>query len=134
MSTQSKIVNLWFLFILGGLIHTVVELLPLFFMPSIVIEGASTDGIAVATWFSIVMYLIPMTLILAIQLTEATWLRLVNLVVAVAALLLSAMHPMELFEAEELNVAQLLLMSFIVLSMIVLVAQSWCWFRPKTSE
>lgn len=131
MHIQNKMTNLWLLFILGGLIHTMMELLPLFFVSSIVVDGGSSEHIMPAVWFTLIMYMIPMLLILAIQFIEATWLRVINLVAAVIALLLNISHPAELFEAPEINIPQLILMSFLIVLSVLLTSQSWKWFKTK---
>lgn len=131
MQLQQKISNLWFVILFGLTVHTLLSLMPLFFVPAIGPEDGTLEGVESAKWFTLILNVIPLLLVVLIQLLSAKWLKLTNFVVSALLLVMNGLHPMELFGGESVDWSQFVLMLFIFLTNLALAAQSWKWFKSE---
>ncbi len=128
MTTQSKIIVLWGLFLLGMVFHSLIGLMPLFFGESVAIAestGKMPDSMA---YMSLTFYLLPMVCIIVSLYTASQWHRVMNLIVATGFASASIFH---LVAEVSSGVVQVILLTFVFIVTAILAWTSYNWVREK---
>lgn len=124
-----RICDLWLAVVLGFMTHTLLEFLPLFFGQSIAAESADISALPTTNWMMVAILTLPLLLVVLINLSEAVWLRYLNIAVAALFLVLNISHPMELFGQDVFAYHQLAVMLLIIVANLALVYVAWLWVK-----
>lgn len=118
-----KIVVLWVAIICGFALHTLADLLPLFWGENITIEATGNAPAGLLTFMMTVSYLIPVVGILCVLYgCRRPW-RIGNAILATLMFLFNLFHLSELFTG--FSVAQLPLLPVILVISGILCMESW---------
>lgn len=118
-----KIVVLWVAVICGFALHTLADLLPLFWAENITIEATGNAPAGLLAFMMVVSYLIPVVGILCVLYGHSRPWRIGNTVLAALMFLFNLFHLSELFTG--FSVVQLPLLPVILVISGILCMDSW---------
>lgn len=95
---KSKIVALWLVLMLGLIVHTMLEILPLFAGESIAVESQEVNSAMLTTFSAVIMFLIPVVGILFTLYARNRGTAIVALVIASLYGVANLLHMSDLFQ------------------------------------
>ena len=75
MTNRQKIITLWTVFLFGMTFHSLLAIMPVFFGADAAIPGSTGSVPDSMMWMSLLIYLLPMSLIVLILFTEKNGLK-----------------------------------------------------------
>lgn len=134
MTKQVRIALLWLTVAVGYVYHTICEMMPLFAGASIASDELTIEQVpAMATFTSVIAFLVPIIGLLCSCYGKQRWVLIVNLVIAALSFIMSLMHMGgELFASFSWGQATVLPFISIVLALIII--DLWRMMRTKREK
>ncbi len=131
MSNRTKIVMLWTAFLFGMIFHSLLAMMPLFWGQSVAMtqEQIAAHPITPMMWVVLFFYLVPMIFIVITSLTEAKWNRIANFVFSILFTLMNIWHLIGHAGESPVDGRQILLLTFVLISGIILNIVSYRWIK-----
>lgn len=129
MERQTKIAILWIAVMCGLVVHSLADLMPLFWSENIAISQDSAAPKGLLMFMMIVTYLVPVIGILCTLFWNGRFGKLTNAVLATLIMLFNIFHCSELLD---FNPVQLPLLPVIMIVSIILCV--WCWKNTKSDH
>ncbi|MCK4226456.1 hypothetical protein KAX29_06160 [candidate division WOR-3 bacterium] len=131
MSNRAKIVTLWIVFLFGMVFHSLLAMMPIFWGESVAMspELIAKNPIAPMMWMSLFFYLIPMIVIAMVLFIEAKWNKVTNFVFTLVFTLMNIFHIAEHLGTSPVDSCQILLLTFVLISGILLNIVSYRWMK-----
>lgn len=118
-----RVVLFWMLFISGIVVHSLGDVLPIFWGVDVAMEHSGVDPAGMLSFMMIIEYVLPLTAILFVLYGKGKLSAIVNLVLALLIALFNLMHCSELFM--DFTCTKLFTLPFVLLVSLLLAVESW---------
>ena len=131
MTNRQKIITLWTVFIFGMVFHSLLAMMPLFFGADIAMPNATGSVPCSMMWMSLLIYLLPIILIVLILFTEKKWFKITNFGFSILITLMNIFHIIEHISETSVQMVQVVLLTFVLISGILLNIVSYKWMKEE---
>jgi len=131
MNNRTKIITLWLVFLFGMTFHSLLAFMPLFWGQSIAMspEQIAKNPMASSMWMVLFFFLLPMIVIAVTLFIETKWYKVTNFVLSILFTLMNIWHLMGHFGETPVDPRQIVLLTFVLISGILLNIVSYRWIR-----
>lgn len=131
MNNRAKIITLWVVFLFGMTFHSLLAFMPLFWGGSIAMspEQIAKSPMASSMWMVLLFFLLPMIIIAITLFIEAKWYKVTNFVLSILFTLMNIYHLIGHFGETSVDPRQIVLLTFVLISGILLNIVSYRWIR-----
>ncbi len=131
MTNKMKVVTLWIIFLFGMIFHGDLALMPLFWGKSIAMseEIIAKNPFESSMWMVLLFWLLPMIIIAFTLFIETKWYRITNFVFTLLFTLMNIWHLFGHFSETPVDIRQIVLLTFIFISGIMLNLVSFKWLN-----
>lgn len=131
MNNRAKIITLWVVFLFGMTFHSLLAFMPLFWGGSIAMspEQIAKNPMASSMWMVLFFFLMPMIVIAVTLFIEAKWYRITNFVFTLLFTMMNIWHLIGHFGESPVDPCQIVLLTFVLISGILLNIVSLKWIR-----
>ena len=129
MTNKLKITILWGVFLLGMIFHSLLAIMPIFFGADVAMPDATGSVPASMMWMSLLIYLLPMLLIVLILFTEKKWFKITNFGFSILVTLMNIFHLIGHITGISVQLFQVVLLTFVLVSGILLNIVSYKWIK-----
>lgn len=109
--------------------HSLLAMMPLFFGASIAMPGSMGECQPSIMWMSLLIYLLPMLLIVLILFTEKKWFKIINFGFSILFTLMNIFHVIGHISEIPVQMVQVVLLTFVLISGILLNIVSYKWIK-----
>lgn len=133
MNTREKIVILWVVFLFGMIFHGNLALMPLFWGESVAMseELIAKNPFESSMWMVLLFWLLPIIIIAVTLFIEAKWYRITNFILTLLFTLMNIWHLMGHLGETPVDQRQIVLLTFVLLSGVMLNIVSFKWIKEK---
>ncbi len=129
MSNRMRVTTLWVVFLFGMTFHAILGVMPIFFGADVAMPDATGETPAGMMLLMLLFFLIPMVAVVMSVFVEAKWYRIANFVLTLAFTLFNAFHLIQHLGEAPVEVHQVLLLAFLLISGVLLNIASYRWMR-----
>lgn len=133
MTNRLKVTVLWIIFLFGMIFHGNLALMPLFWAKSVAMseELIAANPMAPMLWLMLMLWPIPMIIIAVTIFIEAKWYKITNFVLTLLFTLMNIWHLMGHIGESLVDHRQIVLLTFVLLSGVMLNVVSFMWLKEK---
>ena len=133
MNNRTKLMVLWMVFLFGMTFHTLFSVMPLFWGQSVAMTQEQIAGNPMAPMMRMMLFffLFPMIMIVLTLSIEAKWCRITNFVLSLLFTLMNIWHLIGHLGESSIDPCQIVLLTFILLSSVMLNIVSFKWLKKK---
>ncbi len=133
MTNKMQVVTLWTIFLFGMILHSLLGIFPLFWGESISMsqEQIAKNPMQSSLGIMLLFFLIPMIIIVLTSFIETKWYRITNFVFTLLFTLMNIWHLMEHLGESPIDQCQIVLLTFILLSGVMLNIVSFKWLKKE---
>ena len=133
MINRTKVVILWIIFLFGMILHSLLGIFPLFWGESISMsqEQIAKNPMESSLGMMLFFFLIPMIIIVLTSFIETKWYRITNFIFSLLFSLMNVFHLFEHLGESPVDTRQIVLITFILLSGIMLNIVSFKWLKER---
>ncbi len=133
MINRTQVITLWIIFLFGMILHSLLGIFPLFWGESISMsqEQIAKNPMESSMWMMIFFFLIPLIIIVFTSFIETKWYRITNFVFTLLFTLMNIWHLFGHLGESPADTRQIVLLTFILLSGVMLNIVSFGWLKKK---
>ncbi len=133
MTNKMKVVTLWVIFLFGMILHSLLGIFPLFWGESISMsqEQIAKNPMQSSLYMMLFFFLIPMIIIVLTSFLETKWYRITNFVFSLLFSLMNVFHLFEHLGESPVDLHQIVLLTFVLISGIMLNIVSFKWLKER---
>jgi hypothetical protein len=131
MSNRTKISVLWAIFLFGMIFHTLLAIMPVFWGQSVTMaqEQIDTHSLTPMMWMMLFFFLVPMIIIALTLFIETKWHKITNFIFTLLFTLFNIWHLMGHAGETPIDLRQIVLLTFVLISGILLNIVSYKWIK-----
>lgn len=133
MTNKIKVVTLWIIFLFGMILHSLLGIFPLFWGENISMskELIAKNPMQSSMWMMLFFFLMPMIIIMLTSFIETKWYRITNFVFSLLFSFMNIFHLFGHLGETPVDPRQIVLLTFILLSGVMLNIVSFKWFKER---